>query len=63
MKVMDEADLQKKVKNIPIACIGPVTLQTLEEYGFHVKICPRVYTVNEMVKEIIKYVAHSHRIH
>ncbi len=38
------------------ACIGPITKETAEQYGLHVKISPKVYTVNEMVEAIKTYI-------
>jgi uroporphyrinogen-III synthase len=57
MKVVDRFSLHGKIRNLPAACIGPLTKQTAEEYGLHVKICPNTYTVDEMVTEIIQYAA------
>ncbi|MEL3974625.1 uroporphyrinogen-III synthase [Rossellomorea oryzaecorticis] len=57
MKVIDSFSLHGNIRNLPAACIGPLTKQTAEEYGLHVKICPNTYTVDEMVTEIIQYAA------
>jgi uroporphyrinogen-III synthase len=52
MKVIHEYSLYDHIRDTPIACIGPITKNTAEQYGLHVKICPSVYTVNEMVNEM-----------
>lgn len=56
MKVVDQYSLHDKIGDIPIACIGPITKNTAEKYGLHVKICPSIYTVNEMVNEMKKFI-------
>ncbi|WP_064092524.1 uroporphyrinogen-III synthase [Rossellomorea aquimaris] len=57
MEIIHHYSLQEKIKDTPIGCIGPITKSTIEEYGLHVKICPNIYTVNEMVKDIITYMS------
>ncbi|PFA64582.1 uroporphyrinogen-III synthase [Bacillus sp. AFS015802] len=57
MKVMEEYALHDHIRDIPIACIGPITKNTAEQYGLHVKICPSVYTVNEMVNEMKDFIS------
>ncbi|MGR3765230.1 uroporphyrinogen-III synthase [Rossellomorea sp. NS-SX7] len=57
MRVVEKYSLHAEIRNLPAACIGPLTKKTAEEYGLHVKICPNTYTVDEMVAEIIQYAA------
>ncbi|WP_226673274.1 uroporphyrinogen-III synthase [Rossellomorea aquimaris] len=57
MKVIREYSLYDRIRDIPIACIGPITKNIAEQYGLHVKICPSVYTVNEMVNEMKEYIS------
>ncbi|MGM0853329.1 MAG: uroporphyrinogen-III synthase [Bacillota bacterium] len=56
MKVVEQYSLHDKIQDLPIACIGPITKNTAEQYGLHVKICPSIYTVNEMVKEMKEFI-------
>jgi uroporphyrinogen-III synthase len=57
MKAIDHNSLHDHIRDIPIACIGPITKSTAEQYGLHVKICPSVYTVNEMVNEMKDFIS------
>lgn len=57
MKVIRHYSLYDQIRDIPIACIGPITKKTAEQYGLHVKICPSVYTVNEMVNEMKAFIS------
>jgi uroporphyrinogen-III synthase len=38
-----------------VACIGPITAQTAREYGLHVDIVARVYTMSGLVQAIADY--------
>jgi len=42
------------LKNVKIAAIGPVTKESIERSGFKVDIMPSVYTMKELIKDIIK---------
>jgi uroporphyrinogen III methyltransferase/synthase len=44
-----------QLKNIIIACIGPVTKKTAESCGMICKIMPKDYTIPDLVSEIEKY--------
>ena len=57
MKVIEEYSLHDHIRDIPIACIGPITKNTAEQYGLHVKVCPTIYTVNEMVNEMKDFIS------
>ncbi|MCA1057857.1 uroporphyrinogen-III synthase [Rossellomorea aquimaris] len=57
MKVIRQYSLHEHIQDIPIACIGPITKNTAEQYGLNVKICPSVYTVTEMVKEMKDFIS------
>lgn len=46
--------LWKRARKIPAACIGPITAQTAKELGLHVAICPRKYTIPDLVAAIEK---------
>jgi uroporphyrinogen-III synthase len=59
MRVVESSALYEKIRDLPAACIGPLTKKTAEECGLHVKICPNKYTVDEMVTEIILYVSEA----
>ncbi|KON91193.1 uroporphyrinogen-III synthase [Rossellomorea marisflavi] len=56
MKVVKSHSLGHFIEGVPMACIGPITKETAEQYGLHVKISPKVYTVNEMVEAIKTYI-------
>jgi len=40
---------------VAIACIGPVTAQTVEEFGLKVDIMPSAYTIPALVEAIRSY--------
>jgi len=45
----------KKFLHLPIAVIGPVTAETLMQYGFKPSIMPKKYTAKSLVREIAKF--------
>jgi uroporphyrinogen III methyltransferase/synthase len=53
--LLQKEDLGRLVKGIAIACIGPVTAKTAEEWGLKVKIQPRQYTIPALTRAIAEY--------
>ncbi|MBP8645437.1 MAG: uroporphyrinogen-III C-methyltransferase [Syntrophobacteraceae bacterium] len=43
------------MRTVDIACIGPITAQTAQEYGLEVKIMPREYTVAALAEAILSH--------
>ena len=43
------------IKDTSIACIGPITANTLKGFGFSPAIIPEKYTINSMVDAIVKF--------
>lgn len=55
VKLLGGVDLKKTLKNIAIACIGPVTSQTAKEKGLEVQIQPKVYTIRGLSQAMREY--------
>lgn len=47
--------LQKWMREVAVACIGPVTARTAEEQGFKVSITPPEYTIEALTDAIVRY--------
>lgn len=45
------------IKNIPVACIGTTTEQTVQSAGFTKTIVPDIFTIDRMVAKINDYIA------
>ncbi len=58
MSIMGE-DAHNLLKGVIIAVIGPVTAKAVKKAGFEVNIMPRQATIEEMVREIIYWVANK----
>jgi uroporphyrinogen III methyltransferase/synthase len=43
------------MKNVTVACIGPITAETARSLGFHVSICAENYTIPGLVDAILAY--------
>jgi len=57
MDMLPEEERQRLLSGIKIACIGPITAQTVRDYGIHTDIMPAEYTINALVEAIIQHIA------
>jgi uroporphyrinogen III methyltransferase/synthase len=55
VKLLKKENLEKLLKGIAIACIGPVTARTAREWGMKVKIQPKQYTIPGLTRAISQY--------
>jgi uroporphyrinogen III methyltransferase/synthase len=53
-------DVEKLLKGVAIAVIGPVTAKAIKKAGLRVDIMPRDSTIDEMVAEIMKWALGQH---
>ena len=56
-ELLKGTDLKKALKDIAIACIGPVTARTAKKLGVKVQIQPEEYTIPALTRAIAKYFA------
>ncbi len=54
-KLLKKEDLKKILKNMAIACIGPITALTAKELGMKVQIQPKVFTIPSLTRAIVEY--------
>jgi len=54
-ELLKKEDLKKLSKNVPIACIGPITAQTAKDWGMKVQIQPKQYTIPALTIAIANY--------
>ena len=52
---IEEQKLWQQLKEIPAACIGPVTAEKAEEYGLNVKITAAEYTIEGLFAAVLNY--------
>jgi uroporphyrinogen III methyltransferase/synthase len=52
---IDQKNFKKQLKNIPTACIGPVTADQAKKYGLNVQITAAEYTIEGLFEAILKY--------
>jgi uroporphyrinogen III methyltransferase/synthase len=43
------------MEGVAVACIGPVTAKTAEEYGMKTDIMPKDYTIPAFVDAMVEY--------
>jgi uroporphyrinogen III methyltransferase/synthase len=55
--LLKKEELKRLLKDVTIACIGPVTARTAEGLGMKVRIQPKEYTIPALTEAIVKYFA------
>lgn len=53
MEIVEENHLHEKIQNCLVACIGPVSVNNAIHYGLTVDVCPKDYTVKDMLLAVI----------
>ena len=51
----DGEEFRQWMKNVAVACIGPITAKTAEENGFNVSLVSEEYTIEALTKSIVQY--------
>jgi uroporphyrinogen-III synthase len=55
VEIVGQKEYKTLVHGVTLACIGPITAQTLEEYGMNQDIMPKTYTIPAFVEAIAEY--------
>ncbi|MDT8859500.1 uroporphyrinogen-III synthase [Alkalihalobacillus sp. MEB130] len=57
-------DLKREIdnSNSTVACIGPIAALTATKFGLRVDIVPHTYTIDHLVKEIVRHSKEEHRL-
>ncbi|VFU19665.1 hypothetical protein SCFA_910009 [anaerobic digester metagenome] len=53
--MLNAPDLQALLKNVVVACIGPVTAGTARELGLKVDVVAEEYTIEGLVRSLLGY--------
>jgi uroporphyrinogen III methyltransferase / synthase len=53
--MLGRKEVPSLLKNVVIACIGPITAKTALEYGIHPRIRPKAYTIPALTDAIVDY--------
>jgi uroporphyrinogen III methyltransferase / synthase len=56
-ELLKKEELKGFLKNVTVACIGPVTARTAEGLGMKVRIQPKEYTIPALTEAIVNYFA------
>lgn len=59
MQIVEQYQLHPLLESFIIACIGPITKKTAQQYRLKVDICPNEYTTEAMLHELIIYIHHK----
>ncbi|KXG11500.1 hypothetical protein AT864_00583 [Anoxybacillus sp. P3H1B] len=55
MQMVEGENWQELIESCVIACIGPITKHTAEQFGLTVHICPDQYTIDDMIEAMEKF--------
>ena len=55
VEMLGQKEYIQLVNGVAVACIGPVTAKTAEEYGMKVDIMPKDYTIPALVEAMVEY--------
>ena len=55
VEMLGQKEYIKLMDGVAVACIGPVTAKTAEEYGMKVDIMPKDYTIPALVEAMVEY--------
>jgi uroporphyrinogen III methyltransferase/synthase len=55
VELLKKEDFKKLLKDMAIACIGPVTAKTAKGWGMKVHIQPKQYTISDLTQAIVDY--------
>ena len=55
VEILGQKEYIKLIDGVQVACIGPVTAKTAEEYGMKVDIMPKDYTIPALVDAMVEF--------
>ncbi len=55
VEILGQKEYKALTNGVDVACIGPVTAKTAEEYGMKVTIMPKDYTIPAFVEAMVEY--------
>jgi uroporphyrinogen III methyltransferase / synthase len=55
IEILGQKEYKSLLAGVAVACIGPVTAKTAEEYGMKVDIMPKEYTIPALVEAMVEY--------
>jgi uroporphyrinogen III methyltransferase/synthase len=61
VEILGQKEYKTVLKGTVIACIGPVTAKTAEEYGIKTDIMPKDYTIPSLVEAMVEYFKNEQR--
>ncbi len=55
VEILGQKEYKKLLDGVAVACIGPVTAKTAEEYGMKIDVMPKEYTIPDFVDALADY--------
>jgi uroporphyrinogen III methyltransferase/synthase len=54
-EMLGQKEYKSLLNGVAVACIGPVTARTAEEYGMKIDVMPKEYTIPALVEAMVEY--------
>jgi len=61
VELLKKEDLQAVLKNVTIACIGPITARTAKNWKMRIQVQPKEYTIPALTQAIVQYFARKQK--
>jgi uroporphyrinogen III methyltransferase/synthase len=55
VEMLGQKEYKSLLNGVAVACIGPVTARTAEEYGMKIDVMPKEYTIPALVEAMVEY--------
>jgi uroporphyrinogen III methyltransferase/synthase len=55
IEILGQKEYKTLMQGVAVACIGPVTAKTAEEYGMHTDVMPKEYTIPALVEAMVGF--------
>jgi uroporphyrinogen III methyltransferase/synthase len=55
VEMLGQKEYKSLINGVTVACIGPVTAKTAEEYGMKIDVMPKEYTIPALVEAMVEF--------
>ena len=55
VEILGQKEYKNLMQDVAVACIGPVTAKTAEEYGMRTDVMPAEYTIPALVDAVVEF--------
>jgi uroporphyrinogen III methyltransferase/synthase len=60
VEMLGKSEYKALMRHVTVACIGPVTAKTAEEYGMQADVMPKEYTIPALIEAMVEFFGRKH---